>query len=488
LSGTLAGLQSELSALKSPMRRIPLPLESYQHPSPGLENKRLINLMAEQVPNDARTNEALIPTHGLAIAADVFGAGPIFAMNSDQPGVMYVASGTHLFRMTQPFGGPRVIEDLGFIGTPTGADYSINLMITIAVGVNAMVVCVPPNAFTCSHTGALNQIGGSFPGAKSVAYLDGYFVFTSAGDDSQFFSCKLLDPTVFDALDFAFADGVPNVLHRVVTLRGELWFAGDKGLEIWYDAGASDFAFRRQSGGVVPYGAVSMKSLCVIDGSLFWLSTNGIVMRSSGYNALRVSTHAIEAKILSLGIFAIVSAVGYSYRGHNFYCLTFTNNTFVYDCATKFWHERSSSANGAASWMVSAVAVVGSDTIFGTTASGRTFNPAEIDTDDGTAVMRQLIAPGLFAGTYRASCNRLEVEMETGGATPAGNVLLQWSDDDGMTWTTGRTMSAGTTSSYRGRVYATRLGSFRKRIYKLTMQHRATIYAIDCDIPATAAG
>lgn len=488
MSGTLAGLQSDLAGLKAGMKRIPLPLESYQHPSPGLDNKRLINLMAERAPNDARTNEALIPTHGLAVAADAFGAGPIVAMNADQPGVMYVASQGELWRMTQPFGGPRVIEDLGTIGTPAGADYSINLMTTIAVGVNACVVCVPPNAFTCSHTGALNQIGGDFPGAKSVAYLDGYFVFTSDADDAQFFCSKLLDPTMFDALDFAFADGVPNVLRRVVTLAGELWFAGDTAMEIWYDSGAADFPFRRRAGGIIPYGAVSMKSLVVIDGSLFWLSTNGMIMRSSGYAAIRVSTHAIEALIMSIGLFAIVSAVGYSYRGHNFYCLTFTNNTFVYDCSTKLWHERSSSTDGTAPWMVSAVAVVGADTIFGTTVSGSTFNPSEIDTDNGVSVIRQLITPGLYAGTYRASCHRLEVEMETGGATPAGNVLLEWSDDEGLTWTAPRTMTAGTTSGYRGRVYTTRLGSFRQRMFKVTMQHRATIYAIDCDIPATAGG
>ena len=470
------------------MKRIPLPLESYQDPSPAISNKRLLNLMAEQEPSDARTNAALIPVHGLQVASDVFGAGPILAMNADQPGVMYVASGTHFYRMTQPFGGPRIIEDLGDIGTPAGADYSINLMVTIAVGVNAAVVCVPPNAFTCSHSGPLNQIGGTFPGGKSVAYLDGYFVFTSITNDSQFFCSKLLDPTMFDALDFAFADGVPNVLHRVITLRGELWFAGDTAMEVWYDAGAADFPFRRQSGGVIPYGAVSMKSLTVIDGSLFWLSTSGMIMRSNGYNAQRVSTHAIEDMIMNIGIFAIVSAVGYTYHGHNFYCITFTNHTFVYDCATKLWHERSSSPDGGAAWMVSAVAVVGSDTIFGTTVSGRTFNPAEIDGDDGITVVRHMVMAGLFAGTYRAFCNRLEIEMDTGGVMPTGNVLIQWSDDDGLTWSAGRMMSAGTVYGTLVRVFTTRLGSFRQRIFRVTTQHRATIFAVDADISGGTAG
>jgi hypothetical protein len=470
------------------MKRIPLPLDSYQHFSQALSTKRLLNLMAEQEPGDARTQAALISTHGAAIGDDVFGSGPILAMNADQPGVMYVASGTHFYRMTQPFGGPRIIEDLGVIGTPAGADYAINLMVTLAVGVNAAVVVVPPNAFTCSHTGPLNQIGGTFPGAKSVAYLDGYFVFTSVSNDSQFFSSKLLDPSAFDALDFAFADGVPNVLRRVVVLRGELWFAGDAAMEVWYDAGAADFPFRRQSGGVIPYGSVSMKSLVVIDGSLFWLSTNGIIMRSKGYSAERVSTHAIEQFILRTGINAIVCAVGYTYLGHTYYCITFSNNTFVYDCATKLWHERSSSADGLGPWLVRAVAVVGDITYFGSATSGRTFSPAEIETDDGVTLIRHMVTPGLWAGTYRAFCNRLEMEMETGGGKPTGDVVLEWSDDDGLTWKGGRVMSAGTTVGYRGRVYTTRLGSFRHRVFRMTMHHWATVYAVDADIAGGTGG
>jgi hypothetical protein len=47
------------------MRRIPFPLESYEHPSRPLSAKRLLNLMAEKAPADARTAAALVSTPGL---------------------------------------------------------------------------------------------------------------------------------------------------------------------------------------------------------------------------------------------------------------------------------------------------------------------------------------------------------------------------------------------------------------------------------------
>jgi hypothetical protein len=43
-------------------------------------------------------------------------------------------------------------------------------------------------------------------------------------------------------------------------------------------------------------------------------------------------------------------------------------------------------------------------------------------------------------------------------------------------------MNAGTATQTRKRVYTTRLGSFRNRVFRLTAQHAMSIYALDCDI------
>jgi hypothetical protein len=43
-------------------------------------------------------------------------------------------------------------------------------------------------------------------------------------------------------------------------------------------------------------------------------------------------------------------------------------------------------------------------------------------------------------------------------------------------------MLVGSASNYRVRVYATRLGSFRQRVFRLTAQHAFSVYAVDADI------
>jgi hypothetical protein len=484
MSDTLSTLQSALSP-KTGMRRIPLALESYQHPSLPASAKRLVNMYAEKLPADGLSQALLRPTPGLVPSAIVFGTGPVWAMSAEHPGTIYCASGSHFYRWESPFGGVPILTDLGEIGSPAGADYSQYLMTTIAVGTQAVVVCVPPNAFTCSHTDtAVNQIGGVFPGARSVTYQDGYFIFTNDNLTGVFFVCLLLDPTMFDALDFATAEGVPNKIRRAMVLHGEVWLFGDKAVEVWYDAGAADFPFRRQFGGVIPYGSGTPKGVVRADDSLFWITDLDIVVRSVGYKVQRVSTHAIETLIRDYDVSTLNSSFSFTQDGHVFVVFNFTARTLVYDCATQAWHERSSSPDGSATWLPFSACDIGNPCLFGSGVTGATFYAQPLaETDNGLPVVRQVILPPLWQGTHLATCNRLEVEMEVGGATPAGDVTLDWSNDGGVTWTGGpRVMNAGTLSQTRKRVFTTRLGSFRERVFRLTAMHRMTVYAVDVDI------
>ena len=373
MSDTLATLRNALGP-KTGMQRIPFPLESYEHPSLPLIAKRLINLMAEQQPADARVAAALVSTPGLvawdaaAGGAGLIGTGPILAMNDDMPGRIYVVSGTHFYRLSFPLGGGVTVEDLGDIGAPDSGTGTWNSFVTIAAGPTACVVCVPPNAYTCGHNvgEALNLITDpDFPGATSVAYVDGYFAFSAPGNTAEWFISRLLDPASYDALDFVFSDARPNVIRRVISHRGQLWTLGEGGFEVFYDAGVSGletspgtsfFPFQRMSGGVIPIGTDSPMSVCRADQSVWWVGLDSIVYRSTGYTPARISTHAIEA-IIGANVVGLY-AVTYPYRGHWSYALTTVDNrTLVYDMATKAWHERSTSTDGSGPWQTTVASV-----------------------------------------------------------------------------------------------------------------------------------
>ena len=483
MSDTLAALQKALSP-KTGMQRIPFPLESYVHPSLPLSAKRLLNYYSEAEPPDARTPAALIPTPGLTNLVTV-GTGPIHAINTDFIGWWYVASGTHFWR-GRLFTTGWLWEDLGDVGSSEvvwGLNSGVQ-PVTIAVNSDGAMICVPPNAFFANHTEpAAHQLGGTFPGeATSVVALNGYFVFTSQVNGSQFFISRLHDPTDYDALDFANSDAFPQAgLLTVKVLRGQLWFGSVSGWEVWYDSGDADFPFRPQPGAVIPYGLASPQCVAFGDGSIWWASIDGLAFRSDGYKAQRISTHAIE-EILRLTGGPAMQSFCLLHGGHTFYVMQFADRTLVYDSATKTWHDRASSFAGDGRWRAnSAQTTPDGQGVVGDILTGQIFrSDPSVATEAGSAVLRQITSPPIYAATRRAFCARLEVEMGTGG-DPTDNLTLDWSDDGGHSYSGGpRALSAGT--SPRKRVFTTRLGSFRQRAFRLSTTGKPVLYAIDADI------
>lgn len=488
MSDALTTLKAALEP-KTGMRRIPFPTESYQHQSLPLSAKRLLNCYVEQQPADARVQAALMSTSG-ADYSQTIGTGPVVAFDTTLIGGWYAVSGGEAFRNTE-----LGTVDIGPVGTPSDPlQDPLRLMTTIACSPFEVVICVPPNAFTCRHDAStlhqLTDAGNGFPGANSVCFIDGYFVFTQTGRGTTFFWSPLLSAIgPYDALSFANVEGMDNILLRAVTHNSELWLLGRAGIEVWHDVGNKDLPFKRLAGGVIPIGVSPRSVVADLDSSLWWIGADGVIYRTANYQPQRVSTHAIEAIIQNGSRPDAAIALSYIIKGHFVYTVTFQDidRTLSYDSATKSWHERSSQADGSGSWLALAGGRV-NDTVIVGDKVGRlyTLNMSG-STDNGVAVLRSATLPGLWGGTHRAFCSRVEIEMEVGGPNPAGDLLLEWSDDGGWTWTGGRTIPTAGALDRRTRVYTTRLGSFRQRVFRISTHAHATWYAVDADVVAPGA-
>ena len=472
-------IQQQAPQMADGMRRVPFPTESYEHPSRPLSAKRLLNCFIEQQPSDARSPAALRTIPGLDYR-ETLGVGPVHVFDTDYVGGFYAVSGSYVFRNQN-----GATNNLGYVGTASDAAWLPPLLSpSIAISPNYAVICVPPRLYWIAHdTWTLTEIDTSEfqgGGCNSVAFCDGYFIGTQHSIGNRWFISSLNDPTTWDALDYNSADSIVNILSKVIVHRGEIWLLGQAGAEVWYNTGAADFPFRRQSGGVIQFGFTPRTSI-VLDGSVWFLSYDGCVYRTNGYKPQRVSTHAIEA-IIETATPNRAIGFGYVQEGHAFYCLTFTdlNRTLCYDAATQKWHDRSSLG---AAWRPLVTSRIDEAAYAGDT-SGRlyTVNPNGAY-DNGALIQQSVTFPPLYANTRRAFCTRAELEME---APPTSDVLLSWSDDGGTTFTAGRTMSGAQAPNARNRLVTTRLGSFRQRIFKIATTGRSTIYAMDVDADAGA--
>jgi len=304
-------------------------------------NNRCVNLFPEAIPEGSGGKEAgfLLRCPGLRLLATV-GTGPIRGLWVTN-GVAYVVSGVQLYSM-----------NTSYVATLRGTVSGTGPVSMADNGAQIFIACNPLSYIYNVSTLVFAQITDvDFPGAGSVGYLDGYFVFNEP-DSQKFWVTSLLDGTSVDPLDFASAEGYPDNVIALIVDHREIFLFGTTSVEVWYDAGTPDFPLARIQGAFMEVGCEAAYSVAKLDNSVFWLGSDargrGIVYRANGYTPARISTNAVEYAMQSYG--SISDAIAYTYQqdGHPFYVLIFPSAeaTWVYDVSTQLWHERAGFENG----------------------------------------------------------------------------------------------------------------------------------------------
>jgi hypothetical protein len=481
---------------------------------------RCVNLFPEVVPEGGKEPAFLQRCPGLELTA-IVGTGPIRGMWKFGD-FLYVASGGKLYRVD----GNYAITELGLINGSGPVSMADN-------GVQLFVACNPDAFIYNANTGVFAQVTDpDFPGAVSVGYLDSYFVFNEP-NSQRVWVTALLDGLSVDPLDFASAEGNPDNIVSLMVDHREVWLFGNNTVEVWYNAGAADFPLARIEGAFMETGCLAPYSVAKLDNSVFWLGSdargNGIVYRNQGYNAQRVSTHAVEWQIQQYAV--LNDAIGYSYQqdGHSFYVLTFptAQATWVFDVATGLWHERAywdgvqyrrhrsncqANFNGqvlVGDWETGFIYAFSQDTYNDNGQAQRWLRswralPTGQNTLKRTAhhTLQLDCESGVGAGTvstfFLLTENSVNLTTESGlqlvtslvsltdGANP--QVMLRWSDDGGHTWSNEHWASMGRVGEYGKRVIWRRLGmttKLRDRVYEISGSDPVKIAIMGAELSAT---
>jgi hypothetical protein len=416
-------------------------------------------------------------------------------------------------------------------------------------GTQLFIACNGPSFIYNSLTLAFAQITDpDFPGAVTVGYLDGYFVFNEP-NSQRLWVTQLLNGQSIDPLDFASAEGSPDGLVSVLIDHREAWLFGTNSVEVWYNSGAADFPLTPVQGAFNEVGCIAPFSVAKLDNGIFWLGADargrGIVYRANGYTAQRVSTHAVEWQIQEYDNLSDAIAYTYQQDGHAFYVLIFpsANTTWVFDVATSLWHERAAFINGSFTRHRSNCQMsFNNEIVVGDHELGNIY-AFDLNTfSDAGAVQKWLRSwRALPTGTNdlkRSAQHSLQLDAETGAidssvtttpvfidisepneklATESGfslvqedtgailvekgqftaaaidpQVMLRWSDDGGHTWSNEHWRSMGLTGEWGRRVIWRRLGmtlKLRDRVYEVsgTDQVKIAIMGAELNVSATNA-
>jgi hypothetical protein len=490
--------------------KTPILGSSYVVRSVNAADNRMVNLFPEIIPEGGKEPAFLNRAPGLKLLNTV-GIGPIRGLWAFSPddGTAFVISGTELYKINNNYVAV-LIGSVSGAGPVSMADN----------GTQLFIACDGPSFIYNAATGAFGQITDpDFPGAVTVAYLDGYFVFNQP-NSQKLWVTQLLDGTSIDPLDFASTEGSPDGLLAVVSNFREVWAFGTNSIEVWYDSGATDFPLQRIQGAFNELGCAAPYSVAKMDNGLFWLGRDrrgqGIVYRANGYTGQRISTHAVEWQIQQYANMS--DAIGYTYQqdGHSFYVLVFptANTTWVYDVATQAWHERAGFVNGEFTrHRGNCQMAFNNKILIGDFENGNVYAFDLTDYSDNGGIQKWLrtwrALPTGQNNLKRTAQHSLQLDIESGvglngyvinetiylqteddqylitengdylisdDTTPVTQgsdpqVMLRWSDDGGHTWSNEHWAPIGKIGEYYRRVFWRRLGmtlKLRDRVYEVS--------------------
>lgn len=450
---------------------------AYKARATVLAAEQCINLYPELGNPTAKNVMCLIGTPGKRLWKN-FPGGSIRGMLRFSVNYAVVASGGNLYSVNAA--GVSTL-----LGTITGGTTPVSMA---SNGTTVMIVTGTTGYALVPSTGALTQIvDPDFHGADNVFFVDGYFIFNWTGTSK--YQITQLYGTDIDTLDFASAEGAPDLLLALLVDHREVWLFGETTTEVHWNSGNPDFPFERINGAFIESGTAAKYSPAKASNSVYWLSFNeqgqGQVMRAIGYEPERISDHGVEFAIGQMS--RIDDAVGFAYQaeGHNFYVLTFptAQQTWVFDATTTLWHQRAyrNTTTGAyeRDRAMSQLNFAGKQLVGDHTTGDVYHLDLDYFTDNGALIARVRTSPYLSDGDYRIQeHNWLQVDMKTGvgltGVMPGTSgydpqVILQWSDDGGQVWSNERPASAGLIGERRRRVRWRRLGKTRARVYRVTI-------------------
>lgn len=454
---------------------------SYESRSRTFDCSRTVNMFLET--HDAGAGKGGMPgvlysTPGLRKVQQL-GLGPIrctYTISNAQ--LTFVVSGNEVYQLSSAEGvAVQVIGNLNSsIGPVAMSDNGRHVL--FVDGVNGYTIDLENATPTISVIVDPNFYNGS----RTVTYQGGYFILEKYGTSNFYIS--ELDSIDFPPLNESSALSSPDVLVAVISNNEQLYLMGARTIEVWALTGATASApFQLIGGRVINIGISAYATLRKNAGTFLWLGANdqgdGVIYSMENDSPTRVSTHAIETELQSLGDMSSGTGFAYQSDGHYFFVVNIPglDTSFTYDMTSKQWHERQSMVDGELNRHLGEThAFLNGQHMIGDYRNGNLYvYDNNYYYDNGEPIRRMRQTPHSSNGLAWTFYKTLQVDVQPGNGTLEINprMVLRISRDGGFTFGNPIYSSTGLIGNYKTRCRWQRLG-----------YGRDCVFQVFCDDPA----
>jgi len=270
----------------------------------------------------------------------------------------------------------------------------------------------------------------------------------------------------------------PGNIVACRTLHRRLFLFTSTYTEIWENAGAANFPFRRNNAFLIELGTVGAQSIKTGFDRMFFLSQDrdglGAVMMVTGVQAIPISNTALDFQLQNYNNPSSCDVALYRENGIIFYRLNFTedNHTYVYNVSMStqqnpMWHEEQM-LNGNRHVTGVNANFIGANYFGHYSKNVIYYSDDSLVTNDNEAIPRIRITKDLVRPDYRGiRINRMQLDLLQGvvddvGINEAPVVFMSVSKDGGVTYGAKLPALMGKLGERKARTVWRKVATFRR--------------------------
>jgi hypothetical protein len=326
-------------------------------------------------------------------------------------------------------------------------------------------------------SGVLAQIvDADFPNGATTATFSDSYIIVNKPNSQQFFWSASYNAAAWDGLDFVSAESFPDNIVRMSTANGYVYAFGVNSTQVF---AANQTGYSAISGMTVEHGLVAIRSLAKIkdvakinDAFIFLSVTRrgeAQVIMLAGGQPDKVSTPDMDNIINGYDTVTNATAFSYTYNGHEFYQINFTESSWLYDGTMQLWSQLKTR-----DWrhLAETAIIYLNKVLVSDYAHGKLYIlDKDALTDNGIPITFELTGKHIFKNLDRLGITELQLECETGVGIDSGQgsdpqMIIGVSKDHGHVFTESFA-SMGKQGDYTARCRRYRLGMARDWTFRI---------------------
>lgn len=362
------------------------------------------------------------------------------------------------------------------VSTSIGTIDGIERCVLETDGNNLIISITTGKPYTYDGTTLTQGTDIDLPEAATVTYINRRVVYDGNNADVVF--ADLDDPLSVNSLNITIAESEPDDMRAVKAHNSQVYAFGAISIEPYYNSGVGNPPYQVITNSTEDLGLHAIHSVASNKDFVYFLGSDLVPYRIAGLAVQPIGNPAIGQAIRNYTDSSDAFGVTFRFDSLSFYLLSFPtgNETWLFNEQSGMWTNLAFNTDGS-QHLISGYEFIYNKHIV---ADRRNGNIYEMDfdtfTDNGEVIQWQRDTLSIDGGTFGAPGNtvfmdRLELMIETGQSlvTEESQIIMQFSDDNGRTFSSERFADVGQQGDYTYRLEWFSLGMFRNRMFRFIM-------------------